>query len=127
MIRPFMAIVLCAGLAACATAPGQQQMQAAPTVALPPAPPPGEPGGIAGMEAGQLRVAFGTPAFVRKDGQAEMWRYDSGRCKAFFFLFPSGASMNVRHVETLPRGSVMAADTGCLDALRARSGPTPVS
>lgn len=126
MIRPVIAALLCALLAACATA-RQQQAQQAPAVALPPAPPPGEPSWIAGMEAQQLRVAFGAPAFVRKDGHAEMWRYDNPSCKAFFFLYPSGNSLNVRHVETLPRGRDIAADTNCLDTLRLRPGTTPVS
>ncbi len=66
-----------------------------------------------------LRAAFGQPAFVRKDTGSEMWRYDGAACKAFFFLYPgvSGATI-VRHVETLPRGSAIAADENCLALLR---------
>ena len=51
-----------------------------------------------------------------------MWRYDGASCKAFFFLYPAGNSLAVRHVETVPRGAEMAADAGCLNALRARNG-----
>lgn len=105
---------LCALLGACAGTPKE-----APNVALPPAPPPGEPGFIAGMDAQGLRVAFGEPAFVRKDGAIEMWRYDNASCRAFFFLYGnSGAAVTVRHVETLPRGQEMAADETCLQQLR---------
>jgi hypothetical protein len=121
-IRPFLVAALCALLCACATPQAPP-----PRVALPPAPPVGEPSGIVGLEASQLRVAFGAPAFVRKDGTIELWRYDGASCKAFFFLYPEGNSLSVRHVETLPRGQEIAADVGCLDALRAHRQATPTS
>ena len=123
MIRPFMAAPLCVALAACATAQHQQAQQ----IALPAAPPPGEPNGVPGLEAAQLRIAYGPPALVRKDGHNEMWRYDSASCKAFFFLYPSGSSLTVRHVETVPRGRDIAADESCLAVLRAHAAATPVS
>jgi hypothetical protein len=117
MIR--IATIACFALTLCACA-GQQQ-----TARLPSAPPPGEPAGIAGLNTQQLRVAFGAPVFVRKDGDIEMWRYDSANCKAFFFLYPDPAGLSVRHVETLPRPSDAAADTVCLNRLRV--GGQPVS
>jgi hypothetical protein len=121
-IRLSLVGTLCAMLCACATP------QSPPArIALPAAPPVWEPSGIAGLEASQLRVAFGAPVFVRKDGTAEMWRYDGTSCKAFFFLYPEGAALSVRHVETLPRGQEMAADAGCLNTLRARQQAAPVS
>jgi hypothetical protein len=113
MIRLLSASVLCAGLSACASAPPQP-----PPIA---APPPGEPPGIAGLSAQKLRIAFGAPQFVRKDGDSELWRYDGEACKAFFFLYPQSGTLAVRHVETVPRGAAMAADITCLDALRARA------
>jgi hypothetical protein len=106
---PFLA--LCS-LAACATPPPNQ-------VPLPATPPAGEPANMTGMDASSIRVAFGTPQFVRKDGQIEMWRYDGASCKAFFFLYPNGTSMAVKHVETMPHNSDSAADPNCLQSLRA--------
>ena len=121
-MRKLAVMLLCSALAACAgSRPAVTVQQPAPRVALPPAPPKGEPAGLAGLHSTQLRVALGAPAFVRKDGTAEIWRYDSPSCKAFFFLYPYGDAMLVRHVETLPRGSVMAADEACLESLRPRS------
>jgi hypothetical protein len=80
------------------------------------------------MDAQALRVTFGTPAFVRRDGAIEMWRYDNASCKAFFFLYGNGLSVTVRHVETLPRGQEMAADETCLQQLRVvRVGPPPLA
>jgi len=69
------------------------------------------------MDATRIRVAFGAPQFVRKDGQIEIWRYDTANCRAFFFMYPNGASLSVRHVETMPQGAGAAADAGCLQAL----------
>jgi len=115
---------LCAVLGACANQPPPQT----PSVALPAAPPPGEPSWIPSMDAQGLRAAFGQPAFVRKDNGSEMWRYDGATCKAFFFLYPgvSGATV-VRHVETLPRGAAIAADENCLAQLRLHPVTAPLN
>jgi len=127
MIKPLAVAALCVTLAACAGAknepiePGQQQ------VSLPPAPRPGEPSDIADMQEVQVRAIFGVPAFVRKDGRNEMWRYDGTTCKAFFFLYPAGGTLTVRHVETVPRGREIAADFGCLSALREHPAAASVS
>lgn len=118
-IRMFCLFVCCAVLAACAAREG---------VPLPAPPSPGEPPGLIGLTAPKLRYVFGTPAFVRKDGAAELWRYDGASCKAFFFLYKDEAedALEVRHVETLPHGKERAVDASCLDALRVPASP-PVS
>ncbi len=114
MIRPVLLAAICLLLAACAE-------QQAARVSLPSAPPPGEPGNVAGLSAAQIRAAFGEPTFLRKDGKIETWRYDGASCKAFFFLYPNEAGgENVRHVETIPRGQQIAADSVCLDTLMVR-------
>ena len=109
-----LSLLLFAGLAACATQPSNQ-------TSLPASPRSGEPGNIAGMDAARIRVAFGAPQFVRKDGQVEMWRYDGANCKAFFFMYPRGDSLAVKHVETMPRPDNAAADTTCLQGLLAHA------
>lgn len=113
MIRPALMILVALSVAGCATT---QTNAPRPTAAtIPSAPPRGEPGQYVNMPAMALQAAFGRPAFVRKDGTTEMWRYDGSACRAFFFLY-GGA---VRHVETLPHARDQAADIGCLTALRA--------
>ena len=115
---------LCLVLAACAT-PAPR----APKVPLPPPPPLGEPADLVGLSGNQLQALFGAPSFTRKENGAEMWRYDKGSCRTFFFLYPNGAANMVRHVETVPRGRDVAADPNCLAVLRGRpaSPPSPVS
>lgn len=127
-MRALAIVLVCLLLAACATRPVQPPSSQPPAlrVAVPPPPPPGEPSDIAGLHSTQLRELFGAPAFVRKDGVAEMWRYDGPGCKAFFFLYPFADALSVRHVETLPRGRTIAADETCLNALRPQP-PAPVA
>jgi predicted small lipoprotein YifL len=91
-----------------------------PQARIPAAPPRGEP--YLNMAASGLMAALGRPAFVRKDGATEMWRYDGAACRAFFFLY--GTPPAVRHVETLPHGAQNAADLACLTALRASPAKT---
>ncbi|HEY1836267.1 MAG TPA: hypothetical protein VGG36_01305 [Rhizomicrobium sp.] len=112
MKRLLAAAALCTLVGACA-AP-------APQVVLPAAPPPGEPGNIAGLNTDQIKIAFGQPAFVRDDNGTQMWRYDGAACKAFFFFYPANNALTVKHVETLPRGAVMAADSNCLASLEVK-------
>lgn len=121
MFRVTASAILCAALCACAAAP-----KSSATVALPPAPHPGEPGNVVGLDANAVRVAYGAPVFVRKDGTSEMWRYDNPSCKAFFFLYTDGSGLSVRHVETIPRGSDIAADPACLASMRTHA-TSPVS
>ena len=107
----FLIVLLAAG---CAT--GGKPPAPRPTSSIPSAPPRGEPPGYFNLSAAALQAALGRPAFVRKDGAVEMWRYDGAACRAFFFFY--GAPLAVRHVETLPHGVNTAADSACLTALR---------
>jgi hypothetical protein len=99
-------------LADCATRP----MAVAPAPVPIPPPPPAhvEPPAFAGLSADALRARLGTPAFSRKDGTTDMWRYDTKTCHAFFFL--TGGLVN--HIETIPRSVDAAADPACLNALK---------
>ena len=121
MIRRVVILSLALLLGACAaktpSAPPPQ-----PAASIPAAPPRGEPGQYMNMAATSLQAAFGKPAFVRKDGVTEMWRYDGAACRAFFFLY--GNPLAVRHVETLPHGAQSAADMDCLTALKSSPAKT---
>lgn len=117
MIRRLPALLFALALAACAT-PQRTPAPVPSQVPIPPAPPRGEPDRFSNISAAQLRSLLGAPAFVRKDGATEMWRYDAPSCHAFFFLYGSGAQQQVRHIETLPAGKNVAADPACLNALK---------
>lgn len=121
-MKKILAGLMLLALAACA-APSSRpvvtptQASVEPTVPLPPPPPKGEPQRFAGLDAARLTALAGAPAFTRKDGETEMWRYDAGSCRVFFFF--TGVPARVQHIETMPRGQSAAADPECLSALEA--------
>ena len=119
MLRRFSCLALVLAVAGCAA-----PKASAPPVpsAIPSAPPRGEPSQYINLPVSGLQAVFGKPAFVRKDGATEMWRYDGQSCRAFFFLY--GSPLMVRHVETLPHGAQDAVDMTCLTALRASPAKT---
>jgi len=113
VIRKFAILASLLLLAGCAAKPPAPRL--APKVPIPSAPrPQAEPPGYTGVSLDALRTRLGGPAFSRKDGPTEMWRYDAGACHAFFF-FTGGA---VSHIETVPRGPGDSADPACLNALK---------
>ena len=122
MIRRVIILSLALLAGACAAKAPQAPPPQPTTAIIPPPPPRGEPGPWFNMAATGIQAAFGKPAFVRKDGATEMWRYDGAACRAFFFLY--GSPLTVRHVETLPHGAQSAADMDCLAALQAAPGKT---
>ena len=123
MLRRFFCLILALAAAGCAAPKAPSAPPPAPSSsAIPAAPPRGEPGQYLNLPASGLQAAFGKPAFVRKDGATEMWRYDGAACRAFFFLY--GTPLAVRHVETLPHGLQNAADMDCLSALKASPAKT---
>jgi hypothetical protein len=122
MIRRVIILSLTLLAGACAARAPQAPSPQPATASIPSAPPRGEPSQYINMAATGLQAAFGKPAFVRKDGVTEMWRYDGSACRAFFFLY--GSPLMVRHVETLPHGVESAADSACLTALQASPAKT---
>jgi hypothetical protein len=122
MKRLVPVVTLCALLGACAGPGGTTT-----AVRIPDAPPAGEPQGTTGLHEADLKSFYGAPAFVRKDGLAQIWRFDAPACKAFFFLYTRDSNTAVWHVETTPRGSAIAADQNCLNALHARAVSRPMS
>ncbi len=105
-------------LGACASTPPPPV--ASEKMPLPAPPPTGEPGDLIGLTGPQLQAKLGVPAFSRKEYGSEMWRYDTKQCRVFFFLYPAGTGLFVRHVETMPHGKGVAADPVCLTALRGK-------
>lgn len=118
-MKKCLSVLVCLLLAGCVAQtpkPVPQPQRLAPVA--PPVPPPvSNLKFFTGLEATQLQALIGAPAFSRKDGVTEMWRYDIGSCHAFFFL--TGNPAKVRHIETLPHGPSSVASPLCLTALRA--------
>ncbi|MGZ9117174.1 MAG: hypothetical protein ACXW3V_09550 [Methylocystis sp.] len=71
--------------------------------------------------AAELRDEFGTPDFVRKETDSELWRYDGVNCALFVFLYRDKETYLLRHIETLPRGAQTATDDACLGSVKLRA------
>lgn len=78
-------------------------------------------------DAQSLRAAYGMPAFIRREPDSELWRYDGMGCAAFFFLYPEGGTYRVHHTETSPRGTDTPADPDCLRSLALPAAAAPAS
>ena len=81
--------------------------------------PPSAGSGLVGWEANKILALYGKPAFVRKEKESELWRYDGQHCAAFFFMYQEQAGLRVRHVETYPAQGAMG-DAACLAGIKAR-------
>jgi len=93
-----------------------------PPLAPEPPPPPPMP-----TDAQSLRAAYGAPAFIRREPDSELWRYDGMNCAAFFFLYPDEGTYRIRYAETTPRGRDMPADPDCLRSLIVPGAGAPAS
>jgi hypothetical protein len=98
-------------LAACAEAPRSAEPFTAKD----------EPQGLTQLSATQLTATYGTPSFTRQENGDEIWRYDVGACRVFFFLYHENGGLSVRHVESIPRGKKLSVDQNCLNALDVRA------
>lgn len=122
-MKRLAAVLMLLLLSGCASGPAARPQGRSD---IPASPPAGEPTGFMGLTSAQLRTSFGPPTFSRRENGSELWRYDTAGCHVFFFLYPSGRDMSVRHVETVPRGKDIAADGACITALRGKPA-SPVS
>ena len=113
-MRKLLGLGLALFLAGCA-ASAPPPMAAPPPPAPAPAPVPRvEPPNFTALSPEALRARLGAPAFSRKDGATDMWRYDSKSCRAFFFF----TGNQITHVETMPEGPGNNADVACLNSLK---------
>jgi hypothetical protein len=94
------------------TANAMLEMPVGPMMMAPPPPP---------TDAPSLRAAYGAPDFVRREADAELWRYNGTNCSAFFFLYRDGEAWRLRYTETVPRGQDTPADPACISGLTARA------
>lgn len=74
-----------------------------------------------------LRARLGSPDFVRREMNTELWRYDLDKCAVFFFMQKSDAMLRVRYTETLPHGMGVATDPDCIRQLELRAANDPDS
>jgi hypothetical protein len=118
--NPFSLCLLCGYflLAACT---GTSIPNAGKPLFIPELPPAhGQTKKLTEFTTDDLRVTFGAPAFVRKEGGNEIWRYDVGACRIFFFFYKNGGGLEMRQIESVPDGHPGGIDRNCFNALELR-------
>jgi hypothetical protein len=65
--------------------------------------PPSEAQRLVGVKGDMLRSWMGEAVFVRRDGQAEIWRFAADNCYLDVFLYREPDGLRVAHVDARPR------------------------
>ncbi len=52
-----------------------------------------------GLYDAEVTALFGPPAFTRRDKPAEIWQYRDGSCILDVFLYETGSTHVVKHVD----------------------------
>jgi hypothetical protein len=84
-----------------------------------------EPARLKGLSTTQIKTAFGSPAFTRRDAPAEIWQYRGRACTLDLFLYDDGAGQTVAHYAM--RGVQPLDERACLMELSAPRRDTPQS
>ncbi|MBI3453343.1 MAG: hypothetical protein HY057_11075 [Rhodospirillales bacterium] len=91
----------------------------------PPSRAPDDAHRLVGYGFEQLQDALGPAPFVRRDGPAQIWRYEADECYFDVFLYRGKSGLRVTHVETRARGIAPVATGACYDRIIALRRPAP--
>jgi len=76
-------------------------------------PPDANPQQLVGLESRGLADKLGSPGFVRRDGQAEVWQYPAESCILDVFLYRNNGTLSVDYVELRGRGTAELSRQDC--------------
>lgn len=85
-----------------------------------PAPVGGQVKPLYQFSGDELIRRYGIANFVRKEPGSEIWRYDAGVCRVFFFLYPQDGGLRIRQMESTPSGRPGHITRNCFNALELR-------
>lgn len=80
-----------------------------------------DPDQLIGLSGGDVTRKLGTPALIRRDGEAEVWQYRRARCVLDLFLY--GSLKQVEHVDLRDRGDATDAAVRDCFARMLEDGP----
>lgn len=72
------------------------------------------PKDLVGKSGLQITSAFGAPAFLRKDGEAQIWQYRGTNCLLDVFLYKDGTGYKVKYAELRRRARGELTESACL-------------
>lgn len=97
----------------------------APAPEPPPPPPPPDPDVLIGLEAPALEARLGKPELKRREGRAQVWRYDGTDCVLHVFLYARAGrpAPRVTRIEATPVLAGQSVDrSACFAALLDAAG-----
>ncbi|MBM3545686.1 MAG: hypothetical protein FJX54_01935 [Alphaproteobacteria bacterium] len=68
---------------------------------------------LVGLLSRDVEGLLGRPAFVRRDGPAQIWQYGTQACTLNLFFYREGAVLRVSHYEFRDRSADLAPSGGC--------------
>ena len=68
---------------------------------------------LIGLESRGLADRLGSPGFVRRDGEAEVWQYPSKSCILDVFLYRNDGKLSVHYAELRGRGAAPLSRQAC--------------
>lgn len=71
-------------------------------------------GELAGRTVTEVTALLGKPEFRRKDGVAEVWRYDGVECFLDVFFYESQGAVRVKHAEVRRRAGASLSEKACI-------------
>jgi hypothetical protein len=72
-----------------------------------------KPNKLIGLESRGLAEKLGSPSFVRRDGEAEVWQYLSKSCILDVFLYRNDGKLLVDYAELRGRGAAPLSRPAC--------------
>ena len=80
---------------------------------IPAIPRDAKPSKLIGLESRGLANKLGSPGFVRRDGEAEVWQYLSKSCILDVFLYRNDGKLSVAYAELRGRGAAPLSRQAC--------------
>ena len=114
MMRRYSALAFALLLAGCSSRVAQAP---APVPVPPPAAPTAEIGQLIGKSSSDLIARFGSPALRIQEGQGLKLQFRATECVLDAYLYPSGGTMRVTHVDTRYPSGVDYNQAACIVAL----------
>ena len=112
--RSFLVLIAALALGACASDGGGAGAGGLSGASARAGGPFASPKDMVGKSGTQITSAIGKPAFLRKDGEAQIWQYRGTNCLLDVFLYREGGALKVKHAELRRRAAGGLSESACL-------------
>ena len=127
---PLLLPALIAALSGCTQLPATPAVSPSPSVALAPAPTPGEPAlpppeALIGADRDTIADRLGKPVFLMRAQASEIWQYRAAGCVLDVYLYEEAGAMRVAYIEARDLAGTELAPGDCMKAVHEARQPWP--